>query len=74
MSTGLTHLRGALKEEVYMRQPEDYVTPGKEDWVWRLKKGLYGLVQAGRMWNVEQNTHVESQGSTATPKGPAIYV
>ena len=28
------HLHGALKEEVYMEQPEGYVTPGKEDWVW----------------------------------------
>ena len=38
------HLHGTLKEEVYMKQPEVYVAPGKEDWVWRLKKGLYGLV------------------------------
>ena len=31
-----------------MEQPEGYVAPGKEDWVWGLKKGLSGLVQAGR--------------------------
>ena len=42
------YLHGTLKEEVYMEQPEGYVAPGKEDWVWGLKKGLYGLVQAGR--------------------------
>ena len=48
--------------------------PRKEDWVWRLKKGLYGLVQAGRMWNEELNTHVESQGFTATLKDPAMYI
>ena len=42
------YLHGTLKEEVYMEQPEGYVAPGKEDWEWRLKKGLYGLVQAGR--------------------------
>ena len=42
------YLHGTLKEEVYMEQPEGYVAPGKEDRVWGLKKGLYGLVQAGR--------------------------
>ena len=42
------YLYGTLKEEIYMEQPEGYVAPGKEDWVWGLKKGLSGLVQAGR--------------------------
>ena len=41
--------------------------------MWRLTKGLYGLVQAGRMWNEELNTHTQSQGFIATPD-PAIYV
>ena len=27
------HLHGTLKEEVYLQRPEDYVAPGKEDWV-----------------------------------------
>ena len=68
------HLHGTLKEEVYMEQPEGYVVPGKEVRVRHLKKGLYGLVQAGRMWNEELNTHVESQGFTATPEDPVMYV
>ena len=41
------YLRGTLKEEVYMKQPEGYVAPGKEDWVWGLKVGLYGLCRLG---------------------------
>jgi len=68
------YLHGTLKEEVYMEQPEGYVAPGKEDWVWRLRKGLYGLVQARRTWNEELNAHMESGGFAATPKDPAIYV
>jgi len=68
------YLQGTLKEEVYMEQPEGYVAPGKKDWVWRLKKGLYGLVQAGRAWNDELNAHMESEVFTATTKDPAIYV
>ena len=31
-------------------------------------------MQAGRMWNVELNTHVEGQGFTAKPEDPAMYV
>ena len=57
-----------------MERPEGYVVPGKEVRVRRLKKGLYGLVQAGRMWNEELSTRVESQGFTATPKDPVMYV
>ena len=51
-----------------MEQPEGYVAPGKKDWVWRLKKGLYWSVQAGRTWNEELNAHTESEGFTATAR------
>jgi len=36
------YLHDTLKEEVYMEQPKGYMSPRKEDWVWNLKKGLYG--------------------------------
>ena len=39
-----------------------------------LKKGLYGLVKAGRTWNEEPNAHMQSDGFTGTPKDPAMYV
>ena len=68
------YLHGTLKVEVHMEQPEGYVVPGKESWVCRLKKGLYGLVQAGRTWNEEPNVHMTSEGFTATPKDPAMFV
>src|SRR6202030_3831029 len=32
-------------------QPEGFKVPGKETMVCRLKKGLYGLKQAGRSWH-----------------------
>jgi len=57
-----------------MEQPEGYVAPGKKDWVWRLRKGLYGMVQAGRTWDEELNVHIESEEFTATAKDAAIYV
>ena len=68
------YLHGTLKEELYMEQPNGYKVSGGVDCIWRLKKGLYGLVQAGRTWNEELNTHMVSVGLTALPKDPAIYV
>ena len=36
-------LNGKLDENIYMRQPEGYVQPGKEHLVCKLQKSLYGL-------------------------------
>ena len=68
------YLHWKHKEGVYMEQPEGYVAPGKEDWVWRLEKGLYGLMKAGRTWNEKLHAHIESEGFTATPKDPVMYI
>jgi len=34
-------LHEELEEEIYMRQPEGFVVPGKEKYVCHLKKSLY---------------------------------
>jgi len=57
-----------------MEQPEGYVAPAKKHWLWRLKKGPHGVVQAGRMGNEELNSHTESERFMATVKELAIYV
>ena len=43
-------LHGELEKEIYMRQPEQFVVPGKEHCVCRLKKSLYQLKEAPRQW------------------------
>ena len=43
-------LHGELEEDIYMDQPEDFVVPGKENLVCRLKKSLYGSKQSPRQW------------------------
>jgi len=46
-------LNGVLEEEIYMEQPIGFVIAGKETKVCRLKKVLYGLKQASRVWNLQ---------------------
>ncbi|KAL1556436.1 Retrovirus-related Pol polyprotein from transposon TNT 1-94 [Salvia divinorum] len=43
-------LHGMLEKDIYMTQPEGFVVPGKEDYVCKLKKSLYGLKQSPRLW------------------------
>ncbi|GKA87596.1 retrovirus-related pol polyprotein from transposon TNT 1-94 [Tanacetum coccineum] len=43
-------LNGELKEEVYVSQPEGFVDPDHLTHVYRLKKALYCLKQAPRVW------------------------
>ncbi|KAF7372227.1 Copia protein [Mycena venus] len=42
---------GLLEEEIWQEQPKGFEVPGKEQWVWKLKRGMYGLKQGSRSWN-----------------------
>lgn len=46
-------LNGDLNEDVYVTQPGDFEEKGKENHVYKLKKALYGLRQAPRVWNIK---------------------
>ena len=43
-------LHGDLEEEIYMEQPKDFKERGKENYIFKLKKSLYGLKQVPRQW------------------------
>ena len=51
MDVKLAYLHGMLEEEIYMEQLEGFVAQGDEDKVCRLVCSLYGLKQAGQVWN-----------------------
>ena len=36
---------------MYMEQPPGFESPGKEDWIMRLLRSIYGMKQASRIWN-----------------------
>nr|GEY13435.1 copia protein [Tanacetum cinerariifolium] len=48
MTTAFLH--GSLKEDVYVCQPEGFIDADHPSHVYKLKKALYGLMQAPRAW------------------------
>lgn len=66
-------LNGDLKEEVFVTQPEGFEKAGKEQYVYKLKKALYGLRQAPRAWYAKLNSYLEELGFTRCPYEPAVY-
>ena len=67
-------LNGDAEEEVYMKQPKVFATEGKEDYVCKLKKSLYGLKQSSRCWNVTLDCHLKDMGFYPCVSNPSIYV
>jgi Reverse transcriptase (RNA-dependent DNA polymerase) len=55
-------LNGILDEEVYVKQPLEYIKSRKEHKVLRLKKALYGLKQVLRAWNTQIDSYFKENG------------
>ena len=45
-------LNGFIKKELYMMQPEGFVSPKGVNKMCKLQRSIYGLVQASRSWNI----------------------
>ena len=52
MDVKTAFLNGNLENEIFMRQPEGYVSQEHPNFVCKLNKEIYGLKQASRCWNV----------------------
>ena len=48
-------LNGEIKEDIYITQPEGFLVSGKEDYILKLQKALYGLKRAPIAWNSKLN-------------------
>nr|GEX35695.1 retrovirus-related Pol polyprotein from transposon TNT 1-94 [Tanacetum cinerariifolium] len=64
MDVKMTFLNGPLKEEVYVAQPDAFVDPDHPEKVYRLRKALYVLKQAPRVWYDELSKFLISKGFT----------
>jgi hypothetical protein len=67
-------LNGDLKEDIYMKQPEGFIEPGKENLVLKLKKSLYGLKQAPREWNNKLHECLHQKGFKRVEADHGVYV
>ena len=57
----------------YMEQPRGFEEPGKEEHIWRIERGLYGMKQSGRIWNQTMNDQMLSWGFTHLSCESCIY-
>jgi hypothetical protein len=57
----------------WMEQPEGMEEPGFEDHVWMLQWGLYGMKQAGRLWNKTMNSAMVEWGFMRLSSESCIY-
>jgi hypothetical protein len=69
----IAFLYGDLQEEIYMTQPEGYFITGKEDYVCRLLKPIYGLKQGSRCWYTKFNEAFLLLRFTRCLHDPCLY-
>ena len=67
-------LHGKLTEDIYMEQPEGRKEEGREDWVCKLHKSLYGLRQAGRCWYERLYGEMQKVGFTRVSVDHSVFV
>ncbi|CAL8993231.1 unnamed protein product, partial [Prunus brigantina] len=60
MDVKTAFLNGHLQEELYMDQPEGFISKADKHKVCKLHKSIYGLKQASRSWNIRFDEVVKS--------------
>ena len=53
MDVKTAFLNDELEEEIYMKQPKEFMVQGHEDKVYKLNRALYGLKQASRQLSIK---------------------
>ena len=73
MDVKTTFLNGKIDKEVYIEQPEGFVTHGEKSHVCKLKKSLYRLKQAPRFWYVRIDGYLHSLGFSKSTADSNLY-
>jgi hypothetical protein len=66
-------LYGEIDAPVYVSQVEGFEQPGKESWVWRLNKSLYGTKQAPRQWRKHLVGTLSKLGFDSSPLDESLF-
>ena len=72
MDVKIAFLNGELEEEVYMIQPEGFISID-ESKVCKLQRSIYGLKQASRSWNLYFDKVIKMYGFIKNKEEPCIY-
>ncbi|MBW0540065.1 hypothetical protein O181_079780 [Austropuccinia psidii MF-1] len=67
-------LHGRMDANVYVKQVKGFEVPGKEGWVWRLNKSLYGTKQAPRMWQTKLAETLGEFGMKSSRSDESLYL
>ena len=74
MDVTTAFLNGDLQEEVYMKQPDGFITAGQEHLVCKLKRSIYGLKQSPRCWNHALDGQLKEMSFQQTASDPCLYI
>ncbi|GKB39870.1 retrovirus-related pol polyprotein from transposon TNT 1-94, partial [Tanacetum coccineum] len=74
MDVKTSFLNGILREEVYVSQPDGFVDLDNPNHVYRLKKSLYGMKQAPRVWYDLLSSFLLSQGFSKGTVDPTLFI
>ncbi len=72
MDVKAAYLNADLKEDLYMEAPPGFKIP--EGHVLKLKKGVYGMKQGGRIWYEDMRGTLSELGYTCTEADHTIFV
>ena len=73
MDVKTAFLNGFLEEEVYMSQPEGFISKNKPNQACMLKRSIYGLKQASRSWNIRFDETIKSFDFIKNVDEPCVY-
>ncbi|KAK8538777.1 hypothetical protein V6N12_034485 [Hibiscus sabdariffa] len=73
MDVKTAFLNGKLEEDVYMTQPEGFVTPENVGNVCKLQRSIYGLKHASQSWNLRFNDAIKEFGFIINEDEPCVY-
>ena len=72
MDVKTTFLNENLSEEVYMTQPEGFISENCSK-VCKLQRSIYGLKQASRSWNIRFDKTIKEFGFSQNLDEPCVY-
>jgi hypothetical protein len=73
MDVKTSFLNGIIEEEVYIEQHQGFEVEDRKSHVYRLKKSLYGLMQASRAWYGRIDSFLTSLGFTKSKSDSNLY-